>query len=289
MKPLYKRDKTETKKTTRKKFSWKREKREETPLIKPIYECDKRESFNKLMDIIFIILPIIPFILFVIGIQNIYLIALVVLIAMASVFVQPFLSAGETAISPITIANILSEEALLTEWSCFGFTLPFVGRLENSLIMVVFTERLGIRTTIILLRESSSIPLPLSPNAKPKYKLKRNIKLVRRDLQEGEILDYITGKIGIFEGEVIFPSVKNKTQLLIYRGKVIIAQVYSGLSRENLKKLTKFLLEELMEATPVMEVRRERRGKLFFKPTERKTKYNSIKKRKRLFWKKEKS
>ena len=289
MEPLYKKDKTETKKYTRRKFSWKRERREETPIVKPIYECERRKSLNKIMDIIFIILPIIPFILFVIGIQNIYLIALVVLIAMASVFVQPFLSAGETAVSPVVIANILNEEALLVEWSCYGFALPFVGRLENSSIMVVFTERLGIRTTLVLLRESSSIPLPLSPNAKPKYKLKRKIKLIRRDLQEGEILDYITGKIGIFEGEVIFPSVKNKTQLLIYRGKIVVAKVYSGLSRENLKKLTKFLLEELMETTPVMEKRGEIPRKLFFKLTGRKTKYNNTKKRKRWFWKKEKS
>ena len=206
----------------------------------PIYSYQKRVSRRKVIEILISFIPVIPIALITLGYQGALVIKLAVALAIIAFFMQPIIVSLNEAPGK-ELAKILYDRGLLIEWASYSWKIPFIARLSGGFSLTIFTERLGFRTRIVISKTSSQIPLAVSPQAKPKLRIIRCIKLI----ENPSVLEDITSRTGIYEIELIQPSLRNKFMLTMYKGAAFIADLLNVSDPSNVAETIAFGVSEL--------------------------------------------
>ncbi len=221
----------------------------------PIYSYQRRVSKRKIIEIIISLIPVLPLALITLGYQGALVLKLAVALAIIAFFLQPIIVSLNEA-PGIELAKILYDKGFLIEWASYSWRIPFIARLTGGFSLTIFTERLGFRTKIVISKTSSQIPLAVSPKAKPKLKIIRCVKT----LESPSVLEDIISRIGVYEVELIQPSVRDKFMLTIYRGTAFIADILNVSDTNNVAETIVLGINELSKPillSPAHHRRRE--------------------------------
>ncbi len=224
--------------------------------LKPNYEHKSVLPYRRAIEIILSITPIVPLIILVSGIGGSLLLTSSIVLAIIAFFMQPIVVSLNEPPGP-DFASILYREGLLEEWACYDWRIPFVALLKNGFVMAVFFQKLGFRVRIVITRSSSHIPLSLNPSTKPKVKVLETLRLIRGD-EAPPSLSGVCSRIGVFELEVVQPSVRNKMLLTFFRGRGFLADVLNTSDIQCLVEAVKLGLKLLKEPSPRQAKRKTR-------------------------------